>query len=402
LKRIRDSSEDNVSEFLSGCSVQAVRLLTDRETGARRGVAFVDFNTTEDVDKAMKLNGKKLNGSAVEMEWSVPKSGTPKQDKPAIFPSEKPEGCTTVCLKNLGDAVEKEIWEFLDGCEVQSIRVVYDRVSGASRGIAFADFSLTTGVDQAMQRNGNELKGNAVEMRYEAPKDRPRPEGCLTVAVKKLPAGALETDVRTLFKGLRSISDCRVICDKLMACTGLAFAEFTDPADAEAAVKRDGMSVLGQTVFICYETKQKKERESETRQKKEKESPILKHADEPAVEPKGHKQSCSVDADSPALDEATAPKSKRKVKRKVNEKRQGAEKERKKLRKKTKRSSAAPEHTDVAKESLPPIDDVDGISKIKKKKKKKRLEMDEPRAAMAAGDDASKVKKTKKRKTSLD
>ena len=29
----------------------------------------------------------------------------------------------------------------------------------------------------------------------------------------------------------------------------------TEAADVEAAVKRDGMSVLGKTVFICYETK---------------------------------------------------------------------------------------------------------------------------------------------------
>merc|ERR1711977_677285 len=92
---------------------------------------------------------------------------------------------------------------------------------------------------------------------------RPRPDGCLTVAVKKLPPTALEDDVRKLFKGLKSLVDVRVICDKMMACTGLAFVEFTEIDDVEAAVKRDGMSVQGSTVFVCYETKQRKTREWE-------------------------------------------------------------------------------------------------------------------------------------------
>jgi len=155
------------------------------------------------------------------------------------------------------------VWEFLEGCGVQSVRIVFDRDTSAPRGMAFVDFVSSDDVDKAMKRSGKALREGraAVEMRYEAPKVRPRPEGCLTVAVKKLPANAMEEDVRKLFKGLKSISDVRVICDKMMACTGLAFVEFTEVADVDAAIRRDGMSVLGQTVFVCYETKQKKEQE---------------------------------------------------------------------------------------------------------------------------------------------
>jgi len=72
------------------------------------------------------------------------------------------------------------------------------------------------------------------------------------VAVKKLPPTALETDVRKLFKGLDSISDVRIICDKMGACTGLAFAEFLQESDVEAAAKRDGMSVLGNTLLMIH------------------------------------------------------------------------------------------------------------------------------------------------------
>jgi len=166
----------------------------------------------------------------------------------------------SLCLKNLGEATEADVRKFLKGCSLQAVRLVYDRSTGASRGIAFVDFTASEEVDKAMKKNGSELKGQAIEMRYEAPRSRPRPDGCMAVAVKKLSAEATQEDIRKLFNGLESLSDARVICDKDQACIGLAFAEFTDPADVEAAIRRDGMAVRGRTVFVCYETKSRKPR----------------------------------------------------------------------------------------------------------------------------------------------
>merc|ERR1712232_1327147 len=111
-----------------------------------------------------------------------------------------------------------------------------------------------------MKFNGKMVKGQEVKMHYEAPRVRPRPDGCLCVAVKKLTPEASEDDVRELFKGLPSIEEVRIIRNKEQACTGLAFVEFGTVEAVEAAMRRDGMAVNGQTVFICYETKQKKTR----------------------------------------------------------------------------------------------------------------------------------------------
>merc|ERR1712060_491762 len=93
---------------------------------------------------------------------------------------------------------------------------------------------------------------------YEAPREKPRPEGCMAVAIKKLPPLATEPDVRRLFNGLKSLKEVRVIFNKDKQCTGLAFADFEDAKDVEAAVQRDGMKVKREIVFICYETKGKK------------------------------------------------------------------------------------------------------------------------------------------------
>merc|ERR1712113_1253004 len=97
----------------------------------------------------------------------------------------------------------------------QSVRIVYDRETREHRGIAFVDFTDTTEVDKAMTRNGETIKGGTdVEMRYEAPKIRPRPEGCLSVVVKKLQPITTEEDVKELFKGLKSLLHVRVIPEK--------------------------------------------------------------------------------------------------------------------------------------------------------------------------------------------
>merc|ERR1712039_335890 len=162
--------------------------------------------------------------------------------------------------KNLGDSDETEIRKFV-ACKVQACRIVIDRKTGESRGIAFVDFPTTQEVDKAMKMNGKEIKpGWAVDMHFEAPKARPRPAGCLTVGVKKLPPQVTEKQIRRLFQDLPSISEVRIILNRGRECNGMAFVEFTEGTDVEAAVKRSGMSVGGQTVFVYYETKPKKER----------------------------------------------------------------------------------------------------------------------------------------------
>merc|ERR1711908_19183 len=44
-----------------------------------------------------------------------------------------------------------------------------------------------------------------------------------------------------------------------MGCSGIAFADFGSAENVDAAVARSGMKVCGETVFVAYETKQKKD-----------------------------------------------------------------------------------------------------------------------------------------------
>mmetsp|Transcript_102787 Transcript_102787/g.286274 ORF Transcript_102787/g.286274 Transcript_102787/m.286274 type:complete len:460 (+) Transcript_102787:23-1402(+) len=259
--------EDDIRRDFGECgTIEDLFLLRD-EAGKSMGRAYITYQEKSAVKAALEYNETDYGGRKIfvkvaeprkkDIEKSVaasaPKAPAPVKEKE--FPIEKPKGCRSLCLKNIGSATEANVRKFLDGCAMQSVRIVVDRLTGTPRGIAFVDFKNPLDVDKAMEKNGLELKGNVVEMHFEAPRERPRPDGCMCVAIKKLPPTAQESDVRRLFNGLKSLSDCRVIMNKERVCTGIGFADFTDPKDVEAAVARDGMKVKGDIVFICYETK---------------------------------------------------------------------------------------------------------------------------------------------------
>eukprot|EP00928_Gymnodinium_smaydae_P088031 TRINITY_DN72193_c0_g1_i1.p1 TRINITY_DN72193_c0_g1~~TRINITY_DN72193_c0_g1_i1.p1 ORF type:complete len:438 (-),score=152.86 TRINITY_DN72193_c0_g1_i1:127-1440(-) len=237
-------------------AVKAALAYDNTEYGGRKiFVKLAEEKTKQTPPKTAKASGD----AAEDGEKPKGKSREPKEAKEErSFPEEKPTNCVSLCLKNIGDATDEEVRTFLKGCSVQSVRIVKCRTTGEPRGIAFVDFVDTAQVDEAMQQNGKEIKGQEVEMHYEVPKVRPRPDGCFTVAIKKLGPNTAEEDLRKLFDGIASLTAVRLIRDRQQACTGLGFAEFSEPADVEAAVRRDGMAVKGQTVFICYETKARK------------------------------------------------------------------------------------------------------------------------------------------------
>merc|ERR1719428_2331093 len=71
-------TEDDLWELFEDIDgVSKVKLVTDRDTGESKGIAFVDFNETEDVDKAMKKQGEK----GVTISYNQPKGDKGKDGK---------------------------------------------------------------------------------------------------------------------------------------------------------------------------------------------------------------------------------------------------------------------------------------------------------------------------------
>lgn len=63
--------DDDVRGFFEECgTLEQIRWLTKRETGEFRGQGFVEFATTEMAEKAVLLNGHKLLGRPIIIDWS--------------------------------------------------------------------------------------------------------------------------------------------------------------------------------------------------------------------------------------------------------------------------------------------------------------------------------------------
>merc|ERR1711988_557295 len=63
-----------MGEFFGECgTVSKVKMLTDRDTGAPRGIAFVDFEETESTDKAVAKSGTDLKGKEIFVKFNAPR-----------------------------------------------------------------------------------------------------------------------------------------------------------------------------------------------------------------------------------------------------------------------------------------------------------------------------------------
>lgn len=68
-----DINDDSLKDFFKGFEIQAIRYGEDRQTGQFKGFAFVEFPDSEQTGKAAQLNGQKLLGRPIRLDYSLPK-----------------------------------------------------------------------------------------------------------------------------------------------------------------------------------------------------------------------------------------------------------------------------------------------------------------------------------------
>lgn len=69
-----DVTDEAMKGFFKEFDVQDIRYGEDRETGQFKGFAFVVFPSSEETEKAAKLNGQKLLGRPIRLDYSLPKN----------------------------------------------------------------------------------------------------------------------------------------------------------------------------------------------------------------------------------------------------------------------------------------------------------------------------------------
>ena len=84
--------EDKIGTFFakSGATVTGTRWLNDKESGEFKGVGFVTFSSTEDVDKAVSMGGEQLDGRAIRIDYAGQKPKKEARGAAAVAAGRQP------------------------------------------------------------------------------------------------------------------------------------------------------------------------------------------------------------------------------------------------------------------------------------------------------------------------
>ena len=76
------TTDESLAEFFSQIGeVESAKVMTDRDTGRSRGFGFVTFVNEDDNAKAVaELDGKELDGRAINVSEARPREERPKRD----------------------------------------------------------------------------------------------------------------------------------------------------------------------------------------------------------------------------------------------------------------------------------------------------------------------------------
>ena len=162
-----------------------IRVGTDRETGRSKGFAHIEFNSAEDVSRAIQsFSGKDINGRTVKVDIAQGKSSAPsggdfssRERAPrGEFTPRTYDNKHSVFIGNLAwtvdEALMKEIVTDMVGPDIISnIRISIDRDTGRSKGFGHIDFVSAEAANKAVEvLNGMEAEGRVVRADHAANK----------------------------------------------------------------------------------------------------------------------------------------------------------------------------------------------------------------------------------------
>lgn len=168
-------------EFAECGEVTSATVQVDRQTGRSRGFGYVHFATAEAVEAALAMNGKEIEGRAVNIDKSTPRNPAVARENRASTFGDKPSPASAVLfVGNLSfNAGEDQLWEtFGEHGDVKSVRVPTDRESGRPKGFAYVEYSDIESAKKAHTAlAGYELDGRSLRLDFSQPRDDSAPRG---------------------------------------------------------------------------------------------------------------------------------------------------------------------------------------------------------------------------------
>ena len=162
-------------EFAECGEVESAHVQMDRNTGRSRGFGYVHFKTADAVEKAIALNGKEIDGRAVNVDKSNPPDKKASTEKRAqAFGDTSSPPSAVLFVGNLSFGVNEDtLWEtFGEHGDVKSVRVPTDRETGKPKGFAYVEFSEVAAAKTAHAAlQGFELEGRSIRLDFSQPRD---------------------------------------------------------------------------------------------------------------------------------------------------------------------------------------------------------------------------------------
>ncbi|KIK95448.1 hypothetical protein PAXRUDRAFT_11433 [Paxillus rubicundulus Ve08.2h10] len=162
-------------EFAECGEIESAHVQMDRNTGRSRGFGHVHFKSADAVEKALAMNGKEIDGRAVNIDKSTPPDKRVASEKRAQAFGDAPSSPSTVLfVGNLSFGVNEDtLWEtFGEHGDVKSVRVPTDRESGKPKGFAYVEFSNIEAAQKAHEAlHGFELDGRSLRLDFSQPRD---------------------------------------------------------------------------------------------------------------------------------------------------------------------------------------------------------------------------------------
>ncbi|XP_069830558.1 nucleolin [Dendropsophus ebraccatus] len=243
-----DELKDALREFFSKNSlpVQDVRI------GSARKFGYVDFSSVEEVEQAIKLNGKKVLGFEIKIE----KANT-AAEKTKNAENKRERDARTLFVKNLpySTGVE-ELQEIFENAK--EIRLPTGK-DGSSKGIAYVEFNTEAEADKAIEeKQGTEVEGRSIFIDYTGDKSQMaggrRGAGVgadsKVLVVNNLAYSATEDSLQEVFKNASSI---RIPQNNQGRPKGFAFVEFSSVEEAKEALESvNNTEIEGRSIRIEF------------------------------------------------------------------------------------------------------------------------------------------------------
>lgn len=163
-----NATENDIKNHFKSCkSLLAIKILMGSD-GRPRGKAFIKFETTEDMNKAIELNDTQLNGRTINVEQTRPRENfNERQNNGSANTAES----QNIIVRNLPFSVDEDSLRdaFNDCGEIKGVRIMKNE-EGRSKGFGFVDFQSVDAAKRAVKKSGLDIQGREVNVEFSLPR----------------------------------------------------------------------------------------------------------------------------------------------------------------------------------------------------------------------------------------